>query len=479
MAISADVRTQAAGIEIFRTPGLGDSSYLVVSGSEAAIVDPQRDAWRFVDAARRRGVRIRAVLETHVHNDYVSGALEIRAATAAQIVAPARGRYEFPHRRVEEGDFVEIGGHRLTCLETPGHTREHVAWQLTDAHATAADPIAVFSGGSLLAGGVGRTDLTGSSETAALTRAQYRSIRRLAALPGGVRLLPTHGGGSFCSGRARGAGDDDGAGSTIALERTGNPLLRIDDPEVFSRSLLGELSVVPGYSASIAQVNRTGPRLLGAPPSPAALAPAEVARLAASGAWIVDARDRMAFASTHIQSSINVEGGGSFAVYVGSVVPFDAPIVLVVPGGSAAGAAALALELARIGYDHVLGALHGGIEGWVGDSRPVVQYPAFPVATLIAETPSPDAGPILDVRQPAEWRDGVIPGSTTISLADLPARVSEIAYSASRAGAQVTVVCQSGLRAAVAASLLERAGISVRLVASGGARDWVAGQPRG
>ncbi len=474
MAIAADLRTQATGIEIFRTPGLGDSSYLVVSGSEAAIVDPQRDGWRFVDAATRSGVRIRAVLETHVHNDYVSGALEIRAATAAEIVAPARGRYEFQHRRVEEGDFVEIGGHRLTCLETPGHTREHVAWQLTDIHAPGADPIAVFSGGSLLAGSVGRTDLAGASETAALTRAQYRSIRRLAALPGSVRLLPTHGGGSFCSGRPGVSGSE--AGSTIELERAGNQLLQIDDLEVFSRNLLGNLSVVPGYSASIATINRTGPRLLGGPPSPAALTPADVARLSASGAWIVDTRDRMAFANAHVQGSINVEGSGSFASYVGSVVPFDAPIVLIVPGSSATVAADLALELARIGYEHVLGALHGGIERWVSVGRPVVQYPAFPVATLIAETPSPDAGPILDVRQPAEWRDGVIPGSTTISLADLPARVSEIAYSASRAGAQVTVVCQSGGRAAVAASLLERAGISVRLVASGGARDWLAGQ---
>ena len=188
-------------LELFQTPGLGDSSYLLASDREAVLVDPQREAWRFVEAARQRGWRIRHVLETHVHNDYLSGALETRAATEAEIVAPARGGYEFEHRAVEDGDAVEIGGLRLTALATPGHTPEHLAWLVTDLATGRADPApsAVFSGGSLLVGSVGRTDLLGPALTDALTRDQQRSLQRLAELPASTKVLPTHGAGSFCS----------------------------------------------------------------------------------------------------------------------------------------------------------------------------------------------------------------------------------------------------------------------------------------
>src|SRR5215472_8705857 len=167
-------------VEVFVTAGLGDNSYLLVSGDEAAVIDPQRDAWRFVQAAQARGAAIRAVLETQVHNDYVSGAHEIRAATGAQIVAPAKGRYEFPHRRADEGDEVMIGDLRVAAMATPGHTYEHISWLVTEA----AEPAAVFTGDSLLIGSAGRPDLLGGQHTEELTRAQYATLRRLAALPG-------------------------------------------------------------------------------------------------------------------------------------------------------------------------------------------------------------------------------------------------------------------------------------------------------
>src|SRR5262249_35621358 len=145
-------------LKLFHAAGLGDNSYLLASGREAVLVDPQRDAWRYLQAAQELGWRIRHVLETHVHNDYLSGALETRAATGADIGAPAGGRYEFEHRPVDEGDFVEIGGLRLTAWATPGHTPEHLAWVVADAARPDA-PTAVFTGGSLLVGSVGRTDL--------------------------------------------------------------------------------------------------------------------------------------------------------------------------------------------------------------------------------------------------------------------------------------------------------------------------------
>src|SRR6266540_2185263 len=184
------------GVEVFVTAGLGDNSYLVSSEGEAAVVDPQRDAWHFLRAADTKGVRIRAVLETHVHNDYVSGAHELRAATGAELVVPAKGRYQFPHRPAADGHEVRIGDLRLVALATPGHTPEHLAWLVYQGDATT--PSAVFTGGSLLVGSAGRTDLLGPELAGELTKAQFASIRKLGALPDEVEVLPTHGAGSFC-----------------------------------------------------------------------------------------------------------------------------------------------------------------------------------------------------------------------------------------------------------------------------------------
>jgi glyoxylase-like metal-dependent hydrolase (beta-lactamase superfamily II) len=161
--------------KLFVTPGLGDNSYLLASGDEAVVIDPQRDAWRFLAAAEARKLRVRYVLETHVHNDYVSGALEIRAAAAAEIAAPARGKYEFPHRAMAEGEEVRIGALRLVAWETPGHTPEHLSWLVYEEGRV--DPVAVFGGGSLIVGSAGRTDLLGPEVTDGLTRAQFHTLK--------------------------------------------------------------------------------------------------------------------------------------------------------------------------------------------------------------------------------------------------------------------------------------------------------------
>src|SRR5258706_2516907 len=265
-------------LDVFVTRGLGDTSYLLASGREAVLVDPQRDAWRFIAAAEARGLRIVRVLETHVHNDYLSGALETHAATGAEIVAPARGRYEFEHRAVDDGDRVELGEYVLTALATAGHTPEHLSWLVTEASAVARpdaaapDPIAAFTGGSLLVGSVGRTDLLGPALTAALTLDQQRSLRRLAALPDATRILPTHGAGSFCS-----AGPvARGRTTTIGDERLANPTFAgIDADEVtFREELLGKLGLVPAYYAHMAGLNRRGPRILRGYRPPPALDPA-------------------------------------------------------------------------------------------------------------------------------------------------------------------------------------------------------------
>jgi glyoxylase-like metal-dependent hydrolase (beta-lactamase superfamily II)/rhodanese-related sulfurtransferase len=453
-------------LELFHTPGLGDSSYLLASGGEAVLVDPQRDAWRFVEAARNRGWRIRHVLETHVHNDYLSGALETRAATEAEIVAPGRGRYEFAHRAVDEGDFVEIGGLRLTAWATPGHTPEHLAWLVADALRPEA-PTAVFSGGSLLVGSVGRTDLLGPALTNPLTSDQQRSLQRLATLPASTKVLPTHGAGSFCS-----AGPVGGEKtSTIAAEEFANPGLRLADadPELFRTEALAGLGLVPAYYAHMAALNRRGPRVLGRLILPDAMDPAAFEAKAAAGVVVVDARDRDAFARGHIRGSLNIElGASAFSGYVGWLVPFADPVLLVLPDAPDALAEATT-ELLRVGYERVPGWLEGGVGAWAASGRPLASYETTTMAALAREREAgEDRSVLLDVRQPIEWQDeGVVPGSRQIFVADLAGRIGELP-----AGEPVTVFCRTGHRASMAASILENAGREVRLVAKGGAGSW-------
>ena len=452
-------------LELFVTPGLGDASYLLASGGEAVLVDPQRDAWRFLEVAGKRGWRVRYVLETHVHNDYLSGAIEARTATGAEIAAPARGGYTFEHRPMDEGDAVEIGGLRLTAWATPGHTPEHLSWAVHDLGAE--DPIGVFTGGSLLVGSAGRTDLLGAALTDALTRDQQRTLQRLATLPDATEVLPTHGAGSFCS---AGPGSAKRV-STIAAERLGNPTFGAasDAFEAFRAQANGGLGRYPAYYAQMAPINRAGPRVLGRLTLPPPLDAAAFEAAASAGATIVDARDRAAFAAGHIRGALNIELDGTFAGYVGWLVPFASKVILVLPEGSGDAAEAAATELLRIGYEWIPGFLDGGMDAWAASGREVATYDTTTMDDARDAQADGEGRVLLDVRQPIEWQqDGVVPGAERIFVADLPARIAEL----QGAGAPVTVFCKSGSRAAIAASMLDAAGVDVRVVTEGGAAKW-------
>ena len=461
----------AMDLEVFQTPGLGDASYLVASGGEAALIDPQRDAWRFLEVAQSRGWRVRHVLETHVHNDYLSGALETRAATGAEVVAPARGRYEFEHRGVDDGDTVEIGGLRLTAWATPGHTPEHLSWIVSPVDGPppmngtgTAGVLAAFTGGSLLVGTAGRTDLLGPALTDALTSDQQRSLQRLGELPDAAQVLPTHGAGSFCSAGPVSANRV----STIAGERFANPTFRAagGEPAAFRIEALAGLGRYPDYYRHMAAINRRGPRVLGRLILPEALDPVAFAAKV-GGATIVDARDRGAYARAHIPGSLNIELDSTFAGYVGWLVPFAAPVLFVLPDETDALEHATT-ELLRIGYERIHGWLDGGIEAWAAAGRQVGSYGTTTMAEVHAERASgTDRGTLLDVRQANEWADGVVADSEQLFVADLPSQLDTLP------GADpVTVFCRTGHRASMAASILENAGRDVRLVAKGGASSW-------
>jgi glyoxylase-like metal-dependent hydrolase (beta-lactamase superfamily II)/rhodanese-related sulfurtransferase len=452
-------------VELFTTEGLGDASYLVASEGEAALVDPQRDAWRFLAAAEARGWRVTRVLETHVHNDYLSGALETRAATGAEIVAPAGGGYAFPHRGADEGTAVEVGALRLTAMATPGHTPEHLSWAIGRADAPAdAPPEGVFTGGSLLVGTAGRTDLLGEERVDELSTLQEATLRRLGRLPPGVRVFPTHGAGSFCSAGPAAPSRT----TTIGLELAGNPVLGAVDSAGFRDALLSGLGRYPAYYADMSPLNRAGPALLGGVPRYPALDPTGLERAGADGARIVDARPRAEFAAAHLPGALNIELDETFAAYVGWLLPFDARLALILPEPMAASLDEAVSQLLRIGFDRVVGYLDGGIDAWRAAGGPLSAYPTATMDEVYAEAVAGAMPALLDVRQPIEWRDsGVVPGARTIFVADLPGRLGALPRDR-----RITVACKAGSRSAIAASLLDAAGFEVRLVATGGLVGW-------
>jgi glyoxylase-like metal-dependent hydrolase (beta-lactamase superfamily II)/rhodanese-related sulfurtransferase len=442
-------------LDLFVTPGLGDNSYLLASGDEALVVDPQRDAARFVDAAESRGARIRFVVETHVHNDYVSGAAELHAATGAEIVGPAKAGYRFDVRPLEDGDELAIGDVTLVAVSAPGHTFEHTAYLVREPGAET--PSALFSGGSLIVGSAGRTDLLGEERTDELTRLQFRTMRRLAELPDDVLLLPTHGAGSFCTTSPPG----EHRTSSLGAERLANPALTAVDESLFLAQQLTGLSAYPDYYAQMAPINRAGPVVFGDVPIPPALSVDEVAGQLGAGAWLVDARGGQAFASSHVPGSLNVPLEESFGSYVGWLVPFGAPVVLVVP--DPAGLVEASTQLFRIGYERLEGHLEGGVEAWRASGRDVGSYPALGVADLVGELERGEAGDVVDVRQRSEWEAGHLEGSRHVFVGEIPDRLDAFDRTTT-----TTVVCASGYRSAMAASLLDRAGVPVRVVSRSG-----------
>jgi len=425
-----------------QTPALGDRSYLIHDGAEAVVVDPQRDIGRVLAAAEARRVRITHVLETHIHNDYLTGGLALASQTGASYVVAASEEVSFDRLAVRDDDQIITGSLTMTAMHTPGHTPGHLSYILSE---TGGPPVAVFTGGSMLYGAVGRTDLISPDQTGPLTRAQYRSVRRLAAeLPDEVAVYPTHGFGSFCS-----ATPTSGTSSTIGTERRVNVALRTDEG-AFVTELIAGLSAYPRYYAHMGPANRRGPR---APdlawPEPAD--PAELRRRIDGGEWIVDLRERRAFARAHITGTISIEFGDSFSTYLGWAIPWGTPLTLI--GESPEQVAEAQLHLARIGIDHIARAATGQSETLAPDGK-ISSYPVTDFGGLAAAWDRSGLV-VLDVRRPDEWQAGHLAGAVHVPFWEIETRSSEVPVG------EVWIYCASGLRASIAASVLDRAGRQV------------------
>jgi hydroxyacylglutathione hydrolase len=440
------------------TPSLGDRSYLIHDGAQAVVVDPQRDIARVLAAAESLGVRITHVLETHIHNDYVTGGLALARETGAAYVVASAEQVSFDRTPVGDNDQLTSGSLVVTAMHTPGHTPGHLSYVVAEG---GHGPFAVFTGGSLLYGAVGRTDLIGPEQTERLTRAQYRSVRRLTAeLPEEVAVYPTHGFGSFCS-----ATPTSGTSSTIGHERLVNVALRSHE-DAFVRDLLAGLGAYPRYYAHMGPANRRGPD---APEltSPAPADPADLRRRIDAGEWVVDLRGRRAFARAHVTGTVSVELGNSFGTYLGWALAWGAPLTLV--GESADDIAEAQVQLMRIGIDQVAGAAAGPTEALALGGR-ISSYPVTDFGALAAAFGQPGQV-VLDVRRPEEFQAVHVSGAVHIPFWELESRVGEVP------AGEVWVYCASGLRASIAASLLARAGRQVVHVDDNFARAAEAGLP--
>ena len=425
-------------VRTLQVPELGNQTHLVHDGRRALVVDPPRDVSAIEAAAEEAGVEIAAVADTHIHNDYVSGALGLARRHGADYLLAADEAVDFERVGVRDGDVLHAGRLEISVLATPGHTRHHQAFLVHDPAEPDA-PGALFSGGSLLHGTVGRTDLVDVRLSRDLARAQWSSARVLGALDPRTRLLPTHGSGSLCSG---GVAAEPGTGGTVGAEVGANPALTLD-VEPFVERLLAGFGPVPAYYDHMAPLNRAGVgRAL--PRSGRPVTRDDVTDAILAGHWVVDLRTRAAFATGHVPGSVNVEYSTQFATYVGWLVPWGDDLVLLHDSPADVGSALH--DLAAIGID-------GAGTHHVNHSRPLTaSYRRADWAEFRA-----DAGPrvVVDVRERDEYDDGHLPGALHLAVHEVDTGLHLLPPG------ELWVHCRSGYRAGIAASLLHRAGRSV------------------
>lgn len=441
-------------ITSFVNEGLGHTSYLIdLDNGTALVIDPARLPIGQRAEATRIGLDIVYTADTHSHADYISGSPEL-AVGGATFVAPAAAALQMPHRGVGHGDAVDLGHYRLQALATPGHTPEHLAYLIIDD----GTPVALFSGGSLMVGTVGRTDLVSDDTAEPLARAMYRSLHEhILTLPEDLAVYPTHGAGSFCS--APGSAERT---TTIGRERATSPLLQARDEDDFVELLVGGLGSFPSYFRRLPALNQRGVAAHDHIPPLRLLSPDEVAKLHEQGAYIVDARMIQAFATAHLPGSVSIQLRPVFATWLGWLMDPDRSLVFVLDDDQ--DEADLVSQCLTVGLDHLAGRLDGGIQAWVTSGRPAGSLPLIEPADL------DDTRTVLDVRQHNEYLAGHIPGAHNIELGVLPSTPAP--------DSPLLVMCGHGERAMTAASLLTAGGHDQVSVFDGGPDTWSAAAGR-
>jgi glyoxylase-like metal-dependent hydrolase (beta-lactamase superfamily II)/rhodanese-related sulfurtransferase len=432
-------------LEQFFIEGLGCASYLVGCEAEgvAAVIDPDRDVSRYLEAAAARGLSITHVIETHLHADHVSGSTDLAARTGATIYIHLAADVGFPHTALEDGDTLQLGNVKVDVLHTPGHTPESISLLITDL-TRSSQPWLALTGDTLFVGDVGRPDLVGADEARELAGNLHHSLFDvLSQLNDSLLIYPGHGAGSLC-GRAIGSMRS----TTLGFERNSNAALTIREKEPFVEYMTSNLPEQPGNHKQIKALNRRGPEPLGEI-APQALSLTETMHYLQRGAALLDTRPRQAFAERHIPGSIHLLADDQLSNRVGVVLPPGVPIILLVEDEMAY--RRVVLGLARVGYEQVIGYLAEGVAGWEAAGLPAASGDIEDITPqeLNAMLGNGIGLILVDVREPWEYRLGHVAEATLIPLGDLASRVDELDSSQ-----PVAVICQSGNRSQSAAALL-------------------------
>jgi hydroxyacylglutathione hydrolase len=434
-------------VEVIEAQELGNASFLVADTDreQALVIDPVRDIEQYLQAAGRLGTKITRALDTHLHNDFVSGCRELASEVGADIgpLDPGRG--------------VDIGGLTLTSLHTPGHTPDHRSYVLNEG----GRPKALFSGGAVMLGAIARTDLFGPQHALHLALEALGTLQvRLRGLPDDIAVYATHGGGSFC-----GTGGGSGHETTLGAERASNPFFQTTEVMPFLARAL-EQSRYPDYYRDMAAINRGGAPLLGRSLPPlASLAPDEVARMMDEGAAVIDIRAGRDYDRAHIPGSYNVGIDGPVSAWVGWVVARGRPLVLA--GAGERDLREAQRQLLRIGFDTIAGCLDGGVDAWRSSGRDLSSFETVDVEDMAQWVLSAEPMTVVDARDEHEWVAGHVPGAIHMYVPDVPHRAGEIPRDA-----PVAVHCASGYRAGIAASMLEQAGLKRIIHVNGEYSDW-------
>ena len=449
-------------VERIYTPGLAQVAYLVAdeAAQVAAVIDPRRDVDAYLEWAAARGFRIDAVLETHVHADFVSGARELAEVAGATVYGSRRGEQEFSHHPLDDGDEVAVGRLRLRAFWTPGHTPEHLAYLLIDP-AAGPDPIALFSGDVLFAGEIGRPDLLGPEQTQQLVEQLYDTVvNRLRSLADDIVVYPGHTAGSPCGKKI-----GDAPQTTIGQEKRFNYAFQTRSKDEFVRTVMEGMPRPPAYYPTMKRVNKVGPTLLRDLPAGEPLSASNVEAKQADGALLIDARPAEQFSLGHIPGAVSVGLGPSFAIWAGWLTPYDREVVLIL--GDDEQYEEARTELRRIGIDDVAGYLEGDMASWMVAGKLVASMATIQVKDLASRL---STYTVLDVRDRTEWEGGHIPGAMNFPAGDL----AQGADAPVNDSGPVAVICGTGFRSAVASSLLQQKGNCDIVQVDGGMNAWSA-----
>jgi hydroxyacylglutathione hydrolase len=434
---------------------LAHASYYIGSDGEAAIIDPQRDVQQYIDEAEANGQKIKYVIETHSHADFVSGHLELASKTGGQIIYGQRANTEFPTLKVKDGDTLSLGRIELKFLETPGHTPEGITILARNTDAP-EEPMKIFTGDTLFIGDVGRPDLIGSKGFTAeeMGAMLYDSLHnRILPLPDETEVYPAHGAGSLC-----GKSLSRETWSTLGEQRKVNYALRPMSKDEFIKVVASDQPEVPAYFPISAAQNLKGSASLEDLPKPNGLSTEE---LLGFDGIVVDVRQNTAYGAGHVPNSINIGLGGQFASWAGTLIPIGTPVAIVADTQEQVDEAFM--RLARVGIETVKGYIF--VKDFQGEKKFVEQVPAFRVAEV---TENLNDVQFVDVRRPAEHANGHAAKTINLSLDRLPREIGMLDPEL-----PTYVICQSGYRSSIATSILENAGFTQIFNVTGGTNAWI------